>query len=115
MNGAKLKERRFRPLATFSGLRRVPLIATSNNSLYPSLTVKPTGVTIVVVRTHDFAFGEIETIEARWLFDHMITIRPRDGWRTFSATFFGRPAAAEALRALQDAGARLGPSALAWL
>jgi hypothetical protein len=110
-----LNELRFRPLATFSGIRNVPFIATSHNSIYPSLTVKQGALTIVVVRTHVFAFDEIEPIDARWLFGHMITIRPRQGWRNFSATFYGRPAAAEALRALQQAGAPLAPTAVEWL
>ncbi|MFN3891841.1 MAG: hypothetical protein ACK4MV_15710 [Beijerinckiaceae bacterium] len=106
---------RFRPLATFSGIRDVPLIATSHNSLYPSLSVTATGVSIVVVRTHVFSFDDIERIDARWLFGHMFTIVPKAGWRTFSANFYGRPAAAEALRALRDAGAPLAPSAAEWL
>jgi hypothetical protein len=106
---------RFRPVATFSGLRNVPLVATSFNSLYPSLTVKPGGLTIVVVRTHDFAFDEIETIEAAWRFGHMVTIVPKEGWRTFSANFYGRPAAAKALAALRDRGAPLSAAALDWL
>lgn len=102
-------------MATFSGLRNVPLVAASCNSLYPSLTVRPGGLTIVVVRTHDFASGEIETIEAAWRFGHMITIVPKTGWRTFSANFYGRPAAAEALAALRDCGLPLSRSALDWL
>ncbi|MDP2358168.1 MAG: hypothetical protein Q8M31_19190 [Beijerinckiaceae bacterium] len=110
-----MTDQRFRPLATFSGLRQVPLIATSHNSIYPSLTVTFEGVTLVVVRAHRFAWSEIEAINARWLFGHMITIVPKGGWRTFSATFYGRPAAANAVRALQAAGAPLAPSALAWL
>lgn len=109
-----MTERRFRPLATFSGVRNAPLLATSHNSLYPSLTVRPSGLTIVVFRTHDFAFDAIERIEARWRFGHMITIVPKAGWRTFSANFYGRPAAAEALRALREAGAPLAASALDW-
>ncbi len=110
-----MTDQRFRPLATFSGLRKVPLIAISHNSIYPSLTVTSENVTIVVVRTHPFAWSEIETIKAGWLFGQMITIVPKGGWRTFSATFYGRPAAVTALRALQAAGAPLAPSALAWL
>ena len=108
-------DKRFRPLATFSGIRRVPLIAVSHNSIYPSLTVDASGVTLVVVRTHRFAWDEIEKLEARWLFGHMVTLVPKAGWRTFSATFYGRPAAAEALRALDAAGAPLAPSAREWL
>lgn len=105
----------FRPLAAFSGVKNVPLLATSHNSIYPALTVDDSGVTIVVVRTHRFTWDEIETIEAGWMFGHMITLVPRDGWRTFSATFYGRPAAAQALRALDAAGAPLAPSAREWL
>lgn len=113
--GCKLGDHHFRPIATFSGIRKVPFIATSYNNLYPSLRVKQTGVQIVVVRTHEFGFDEIEPIDARWLFGHMITIRPRQGWRNFSATFYGRPAAADALRALQQSGAPLAPTAVEWL
>lgn len=108
-------EKRFRPLAAFSGVKRVPLIALSHNSIYPSLTVDDAGVTIVVVRTHRFAWDEIERIEAGWLFGHMLTIVPKQGWRTFSATFYGRPATVEALRALDAAGAPLASSAREWL
>lgn len=106
---------RFRPLATFSGVRNVPLVATSHNSLYPSLTVDTSGVTIVVVRTHRFSWEEIETVEAGWMFGHMLTFVPRKGWRTFSATFYGRAAATLALRALDAVGAPLAPSAREWL
>jgi hypothetical protein len=66
--------------------------------------VDDSSVTIVVVRTHRFTWDEIETVEAGWMFGHMITLVPRDGWRTFSATFYGRPAAAQALRALSAPG-----------
>jgi hypothetical protein len=72
-------------------------------------------VTLVVIRSHHFAWDEIEPVKAGWLFGHMITIVPKEGWRTFSATFYGRPAAANALRALQKTGAPLAPSALKWL
>ena len=110
-----MSDQRFRPMATFSGVRRIPLLALTHNSLYPSVTVQATGAAIVVVRTHVFTFDEIAAIEARWFFGHMITFMPKAGWRTFSASFYGRPAAADALRALKNAGAPIAPSALAWL
>ncbi len=65
-----MSDQRFRPMATFSGIRRIPLLALTHNSLYPSVTVQATGAAIVVVRTHVFTFDEIEAIEARWLFGH---------------------------------------------
>ena len=109
-----MAEQRFRPLSTFSGLRNVPLVATSFNSLYPSLTVKPGGLTIVVVRTHDFAFDEIEAIEAAWRFGHMVTIGAEEGmahlqrqllWQTGGGESARR--AARLRRAAVPAGARL--------
>jgi hypothetical protein len=51
-----MTEQRFRPLATFSGLRNIPLISTSHNSIYPSLTVTTENVTLVVIRSHHFAW-----------------------------------------------------------
>ncbi len=82
----------FRPLAAFSGLKNVPLVATSHNSLYPSLTVDAAGVTIVVVRTHRFTWEDIETIEAGWMFGHMITlVRGMAGARSVRPSMAARP------------------------
>lgn len=105
----------FRPLATFSGLRGVPLIALSHNSIFPSLTIRPQGVTIRVIRLHELRFDELDSVTLKWRLGHLVTFVPRSGLRTFSANFYGRQAAAAALAALHHWNAPLDAAARALL
>jgi hypothetical protein len=97
----------FRPLATFRGLKAVPLVALSFNSLFPSLVVRPGGLTLRVIRRHDFAFADIAEIDVtRWL-TYRIEIIPRHGIWIFSANVLNRREAVRILLALQQQNAPL--------
>lgn len=96
-----------RPMATFSGLRGVPLLALSHNSLFPALRIGPRGVVIRVIRHHEFAYDEIETIALTRMLGFQVTFVPRAGLRTFTAGFAGEAAARPVLAALQRHGAPL--------
>lgn len=102
-------------MATFSGLRGVPLLALSHNSLFPALTIGPLGIAIRVIRIHEFAYDEIETIAVKRMLGVHITFVPRTGPRTFTAGFAGNAAALPVLAALMRHGAPLGQAARAWL
>ncbi len=101
-----------RPMATFSGLRGVPLLALSHNALFPALTVGPLGVVIRVIRSHELRYDEIDTVTLKWMLGHQITFVPRSGVRTFIASFAGEAALAPVLAALQQHGAPLDAAAL---
>ncbi|MEZ5764025.1 MAG: hypothetical protein R3D69_07045 [Xanthobacteraceae bacterium] len=83
----------FTPNATFSGLRGVPLIALSRNSLYPTLTIGADSLTIRVVRRHRLAFREIRKVGVGWQLAWQLIIIPERGWRSFSANFLSARAA----------------------
>ena len=102
-------------MATFSGLRGVPLLALSHNSLFPALTIGPLGIAIRVIRIHEFAYDEIETIAVKRMLGVHITFVPRTGPRTFTAGFARSTAARQVLAALQRRDAPLAETALAWL
>jgi hypothetical protein len=102
-------------MATFSGLRGVPLLALSHNSLFPVLTIGPLGIAIRVIRNHEFAYDGIETIAVKRMLGVHITFVPRTGPRTFTAGFAGNAAALPVLAALMRHGAPLGQAARAWL
>jgi len=76
-----------RPLATFCGIRHVPLLAVARNSLFPSLTIESDGLRIRVIRVHDLKFDEIECITLRRRLPYQLTVVPRRGWWTYSANF----------------------------
>jgi hypothetical protein len=101
----------FTPNATFSGLRGVPLIALSRNSLYPELIVGADGVTIRVIRRHRLPFHDIRRIEVRWRLAYQLTIVPERGLRTFSANFLSRRDARHAVETLQQRGVALDAAA----
>ena len=103
-----------RPLATFSGLRGVPLLSLSYNSLFPSLRIQKQGIAIRVIRWHDFAYADIERIEAQRRLGQLLTFVPRRGVRTFSVNF-PRASAVAVVSASQQRGAPLAPTALALL
>jgi hypothetical protein len=100
-------------MATFSGLRGVPLLALSHNALFPALRIGPLGVVIRVIRNHEFRYDEIETIALTRLLGIQVTFVPRAGLRTFTASFAGEAAVAPVLAALRRHGAPLAQAALA--
>lgn len=81
-----------RPLATFRGLRHVPLVALSHNSLFPSLTIEAGGVTLRIIRRNHLSFEDIEAVDLGRRLAHQITFLPRNGPWTFSANFLDRAA-----------------------
>lgn len=83
----------FTPMATFTGVRRVPLVAIWHNSLCPSLTVGPDAVTLRVHRTHVLPFAELDHIAVRRLLGWQFTFVPRRGLITYTAGFFRADAA----------------------
>ncbi|BCB21211.1 hypothetical protein OCUBac02_41050 [Bosea sp. ANAM02] len=101
------------PLATFSGLRRFPLIALSHNSLFPSLVIGPQAVTIRVLRRHVLAYDDLMPVRLSRRLGHRLTFAPRQGWRDFTASFASREEAAKALAALVDFGAPVDGDSLA--
>lgn len=104
-----------RPAATFRGLRHVPLIALSHNSLYPSLDIGADGVTLRVIRRHRLRFDEIEVVDLRWRLAHQVTIIPKKGPWTFCASFLVRGAARSVLGAFDAADVALTPRARTFL
>jgi hypothetical protein len=57
-------KRQFYPSATFRGLRHVPFIAISRNSLYPALEMDEEAIFIGVVRRHALPLSEIAMVDA---------------------------------------------------
>lgn len=104
-----------RPIATFSGLRGVPLLALSHNALFPALRILPHGIRIRVIRSHGFTYDEIAGISLAWRLGWQLTFIPHRGLRSFTATFAGRPALVQAVAMLHRNGAPLDASAGALL
>lgn len=102
---------RFTPLATFCGLRRVPLVAVWHNSLFPALVVAPAAVAIRVIGMRVLAYEEIETILFAERLGERITFVPKRGLLTFTASFAGRSTAPTVLARLAEHGAPLDPKA----
>ncbi len=102
-----IEDLHFNPIATFSGLRGLPIVALSRNSLYPNMIIGSDGVTIRVIRRHRLLFSEIQEVTMRWRLAHQLTIVPKRGLRTFSANFISRAEAVRAVTALQQRGVAL--------
>lgn len=99
------------PAATFIGLRGVPLVALSRNSLYPALVIGSESVTIRVLRRHRLAFGEIREVGVVWRLAHQLTIMPKRGLRIFSANFLSGKDVTRAVEALKQRGVALDAAA----
>ena len=63
-----------RPVATFRGLRHVPLVALSHNSLFPSLEIWADGVALRIIRRHRLRFEDIEAVDLRWSTDRALDL-----------------------------------------
>jgi len=100
------------PLATFSSLQRLPLVALSHNSLFPSLVIGPQAATIRVLRRHVLAYDDLAPIRLTHRLGYRLTFAPRQGWRAFTASFASREEVARALAALVDFGAPVDGEAL---
>lgn len=107
-----MQQQTFTPLATFSGLRGVPLLALSHNSLFPAFAVDAEGVTIRVLRSHRLRFDEIATIRLERRPGYRLTVVPKRGWRDFTVSFAGKDIARAAVEALLRFEAPLPPNAL---
>jgi hypothetical protein len=105
----------FTPIATFSSLRGVPVVALTRNSLYPELIIGADSVTIRVIRRHRLPFSEIREVEMRWRFAHQLIIVPARSLRVFSANFLYRRDAVRALDALRQRGVALDAAAVDFL
>jgi hypothetical protein len=103
-----------RPLATFRGVRHLPLLAVSHNSLFPSLVIQPDSLRIHVVRVHSLKFDEIECISLRKLLSYQLTIVPKRGWWTYSASFLA-DSAVRVVAALHQYAAPLAAAAIEFL
>ena len=103
------------PLATFRGIRHVPLLAASRNSLFPSLEIGADAVRIRVVGSQLLRYAELEAVQLRRGLGHRLLFVPKTGIWTFSATFAGAGDAMRALAALRAGGAPLDAAALAAL
>lgn len=102
---------RFTPLATFSGLKRVPFLAVSRNSLMASLVIGQDALAIRVIRLHVLRFEDIEAVSCGQRLGVSIQFSPKRGIRTFSANFRSKdPAAKTVLRRLAAAGVLLEPA-----
>ena len=97
-------KRQFHPVATFRGLRHVPIVALSRNSLCPPLGIDDTAVTIRVIRHHTLPVSGIATVDVRWRLAHQVTLVPRRGPWTFSANFFDKAGAISFVKALEERG-----------
>lgn len=98
-------------MATFRGLRHVPMVALSHNSLYPSVLIDEGGIMIRVVRRHYIAFEAIEALDYRRRLAHQVTITPRKRPWTFSANFIDRHDARQLLAAVADRSVSLTTNA----
>lgn len=103
------------PLVTFSGVRGVPLLALSHNSLCPQLVIGPDAVTVRVIRRHRFSYDSLACIRAERGLRHRIALVPKRGWRTFTVGFSSQQQARGAVAALASYGAPLEPELLSML
>jgi hypothetical protein len=102
----------FTPLASFSGLRGVPLLALSHNSLFPALTLDAEGVTVKVLRSHRLRYDALASIELDRRLGRKLTFVPKQGWRDFTVSFAGPDMLRAVIEALLRFGAPLSPQAL---
>ena len=108
-------EMEFRPMATFRGLRGVPIVAVTRNSLYPSVRIGDDHLVIRVIGSRRFNFDAIESVGVAQRLAYQVTVQPREGPWSFSANFATPAAAAELLQALAARGVPLAASASAFL
>ena len=106
-----IEDLHFSPIATFSGLRGVPLVALSRNSLFPNFVIGSDSVTIRVIRRHRLPFSDIREVAVRWRLAHQLTLVPKRGLRTFSANFTAKADIVRAVRALEQRGVALDAAA----
>lgn len=92
MDHAKLS---FVPIASFVGVRGVPLLALWRNGLNPSVTVTEDAVSIRCFGAHVLALSDLDQIDLRWIAGWRFRFQPKGGLFTYSAVF------------LQQEGARL--------
>lgn len=103
--------RRFYPWATFRGLRHVPIVAISRNSLYPALEIDQTRLIITVIRRHSLVLADLEAVDVAWRLARQVTFIPRKGLWTFSANFSGEAEGLAVVKALGEWGVPLTPQA----
>lgn len=108
-------KRQFYPSATFRGLRHVPFIAISRNSLYPALEMDEDAIFIRVVRRHALPLSEIAMVDVRWRLAHQVTLVPQKGPWTLSANFFDKAGAVAVLTVLGESGVPLTAKALSYI
>jgi len=94
----------FIPIATFSVLRGLPLVALSRNSLYPAVIVGRDSLIVRVIRRHRLHFDDIGEIRLSRPLTYQLTITPRRGFRAFSANFLRREEAVRVVEALKSRG-----------
>lgn len=104
----------FHPLATFSGLKSVPLLAVTYNGLVPRLSLDEGAVVMRIFRSGRIAIADLDKVTVTKGMGLMVSLYPRTGWRSFSANF-ARAEAIRFLQALRAAGAPLDDKAKAAL
>lgn len=104
----------FHPLATFSGLKSVPLLAVTYNGLVPRLSLDEGAVVMRIFRSGRIAIADLDKVTVTKGMGLMVSLYPKAGWRSFSANF-ARAEAIRFLQALRAAGAPLDDKAKAAL
>jgi hypothetical protein len=77
----------FTPIASFVGLRGVPLLSIWSNSFNPLVSIVGDCLSIRSFGAHVIPLADIERIRLRKLAGWQFTILPRKGPFTYSATF----------------------------
>lgn len=102
-------------MATFRGLRGVPIVALTRNSLYPSVSIGDDHLVIRVIGARRLSLDAIESVGVAQRLAYQVTLQPRKGPWNFSANFATRAAATHLLQALAARGVPLAASASAFL
>ncbi|PWR19571.1 hypothetical protein [Zavarzinia compransoris] len=101
----------FHPLATFSGIKGVPLLALTRNSLNPLLSVEGDQVEIRVFRRLRLGIADLARVTTSRAIGQLVTLVPKAGFRSFSANFADRGEAVRLLCTLDGLGAPLDDKA----
>lgn len=97
----------FRPFSSFRGLRRVPLVAVSLNSINPELSITDEGAAFRVIRRHFIRFTDLDRVDLAWRLAHQVTFIPREGPWTFSFNYLEKNSPRTLLRELARRGVTL--------
>lgn len=108
-------ELNLRPFASFRGLRNVPMVALSHNSIRPHLSLTSEGIDFRVIRKHFLTYRDLEAVTYGWALSHQITLIPKHGPWTYAFNYFRKEQPMMLLTQLQQQGVSLTPLALNFL